>query len=494
MRRIFICLNAIILLVFSSCTDLSEINENPNNVAQTHPQLLFTELSHKAFSVEGKGIMYAAKMIVQTDGENSGQYYNWQRGSFSDYSRLRDVAKMIEESQRTDNQAYLAIAKFFKAFYFYKLTLTFGDIPYSDVIKVESEEVYTPEYNSQKDVSLGISYELEQANILLESTDEVMTGDIIYDGQPLAWRKLINSFRLRVLMTLSKKVSDPDFNVASTFASIVNNQPIIASNAESGALTFIDQEGSQYTEFNDSSYGSGLYMDGTFIDKLQEHQDPRLFIFCGRTRNALEAGLDKDDFNAYNGGNPLAPYAEINDQAAAGEISKPNLRYSTDPTTEAHNLLSYSEVEFLLAEAIVRGWISGDAQAHYESGVRASFDFYYTYAKDGLNQYVESSDADTYLSGTLVNFSNASSVEQQIEMIITQKYFTSFLQSGSRMYFEHLRTGYPEFAHKQDATPPTRWMYPQSEYLRNQANVAEAIENQFGAGNDGIRQTPWWLQ
>lgn len=61
------------------------------------------------------------------------------------------------------------------------------------------------------------------------------------------------------------------------------------------------------------------------------------------------------------------------------------------------------------------------------------------------------------------------------------------------MYFEYLRTGYPEFAHKQDATPPTRWMYPQSEYWRNQANVAEAIESQFGTGNDGIRQIPWRL-
>lgn len=126
--------------------------------------------------------------------------------------------------------------------------------------------------------------------------------------------------------------------------------------------------------------------------------------------------------------------------------------------------------------------------------MRASFEFYNTKAKNGLNQYVESSDADTYLSGTLVNFSNASSVERQIEMIITQKYFTSFLQSGSRMYFEHLRTGYPELAHQQGVTPHTRWMYPQSEYWRNQANVAEAIESQFGTGNDGIRQIPWRLQ
>ena len=72
---------------------------------------------------------------------------------------------------------------------------------------------------------------------------------------------------------------------------------------------------------------------------------------------------------------PIAPYAEVNLKAAAGDVSKVNLRYSTDPTAEPHNLLSYAEVEFILAEASVRGWISSDAETHYENGIRASFEF-----------------------------------------------------------------------------------------------------------------------
>jgi len=494
MNRIFVCFSVLFTMFLTGCSDLSEINENPNNVIEAHPQLLFTELSHRAFAVEGREIMFAARMFVLTEGEHQGQYYSWQRGGFGDYNRLRDVFKMMEAAERMESDAYLGVAKFFKAYYFYRLTLTFGDIPYTEALLAETEEVYTPAYDSQKTVFMGILQELEEANGLLAGTDKLLAGDIIYGGDPLAWRKLVNSFRLRVLMTLSNKVSDSDLDVASTFASIVDGQPIITSNAESGALTFIDQDGSQYTEFNNASYGSGMYMDGTFIQKMQDHGDPRLFLFCGRTRNAKESGLAKDDFDAYKGGDPLAPYAEVNDQAAAGDASKAHVRYSTEPTTEPHNLLGYHEVEFLLAEATVRGWIGGNAQAHYENGVRASFDFYNAHASSGLEVYVEPADADAYLAGTLVDFANATSDQERIERIITQKYFTSFLQSGSRMYFDHLRTGYPEFAHTADATPPTRWMYPQSEYLRNEAHVAVAISSQFGAGNDGIRQIPWWLQ
>ncbi|UNY99791.1 SusD/RagB family nutrient-binding outer membrane lipoprotein [Zhouia spongiae] len=475
------------------CSDLSDINENPNNVSATHPQLLLTEAAYRAFQVEGTGPMYASRMLVQTDGENNYQYYNWNQGSFDDYNRLRDITKMMEEANRIESNTYKALAKFLRSYYFFNLTLTFGDVPYSDALKGESEQVYTPVYDTQKDVFTGILKELEEANNLLRDNNEIIAGDIIYHGDPAKWRKLINVFRLKVLLTLSGKVSDTELNVSNTFASIFNNQPRIESNDDNGQLVFIDQDGSRYTEFNSSSYGSGMYMDSTFVKSLQDRKDPRLFIFCTTTKNAKEAGLGEDDFNAYEGGNPLAPYAEVNDKAARGDVSKVNLRYSTDPTTEPHNILSYSETEFILAEAALRGWIASDAKMHYENGVKASFEFYNDYAK-GYASYVDSQSAENYLSEPLVSFDNATTYEDQLALIITQKYLTSFLQSGWRAYFDQLRTGYPEFIYNNGSTPPTRWIYPQSEYIQNTENVSEAITRQFGGGNDKIRETPWWLQ
>lgn len=480
----------ILVVAFSSCEDL-DINDNPNNVSETHPDLLLTNIITTAFQVEGRGGMYASRMIVQTDGENTSQFYKWDRASFDDYNNLRQVTKMMEEAERISDDSYLGIGYFFRAYYFYNLALTFGDVPYAEALKGETENVYQPSYSTQEDVFVGVLSELEQANSLLDGTN-IITGDPVFNGDVSKWKKLVNSFRLKVLLTLSKKEGSSSVAIKSQFASIYNSESIIEASEESARLEFVDVVDSRYTEFNSSSYGSGLYMASTFVDMLKEREDARLFAIAGQTKNAKEAGLAINDFSSYAGGNPVIPYNDVNLLAAAGEVSKVNDRYTADPTAEAHNLLSYSEVQFILAEAAVKGWISANAQTFYENGIKANFKFYNTYAK-GYETYYTETEATSYISGASVNFENATTDAEKINLIITQKYLTSFLQGGWRMYFDHLRTGYPVFP-LGVGTAPTRWIYPLDEYNNNSVNVTEAISRQFGGSNDGIRELTWWLK
>ncbi len=482
-----------IFLSLTSCYNLDEINENPNNVSNTHPQLLLTNIEAEAFQVSGTSALYASRILVESSGENNSQYYRWDRASFSGYNILGELTKMIEEAERVEAPEYVAIGKFFRAYYFYDLAMVFGDVPYAEALKGESENLFTPVYDTQKNIFEGILLELSEANYILKTNTNIVEGDIIFKGNILRWRKLINSYRLKILISLSKKEGDESLNIKSEFASIVANEPIITSNEDNAQLVFLDAEGSRYSEFNSSGYGSGMYMAQTFVELLKEREDPRLFIFCSQTKSAKESGKTIDDFDAYAGADALKPYGEINDLAAEGKLSKVNLRYSTDPTTEPHNILGFWEIEFILAEAAVRGWITEDAKIHYENGIRSSFSFYHNYAK-GLEEYVNAGVATTYLSGTMVDFDNAVSKKDKLEFIITQKYFTSFLQTGWRMYFDYLRTGVPNLPYESSATPPTRWMYPNSEYTDNTDNVSQAVQKQFGAGNDNIRELTWWLK
>src|SRR5690606_594165 len=132
-----------------------------------------------------------------------------------------------------------------------KLTLTFGDVPYSQSLQGETQETYTPPvYDTQKDVFKGILAELKEANDLLASENTIIAGDIIHKGDVTKWRKTINAFRLKVLMMLSKKEGDADLNIKSAFAEIVNNQPLFQSMSDDAQLVFLDQEGNRYPEFN----------------------------------------------------------------------------------------------------------------------------------------------------------------------------------------------------------------------------------------------------
>lgn len=486
------------IAVFSglaSCKKLEEINVDPNRVTETHPQLQLTQIEWDAFRYGNEtGPLYAEKKLVQTDGESAGQYYKWDRSDFSPYSEMRDVTKMMEEATRINSNAYLALGKFFRAFYFLNLTLTFGDVPYSQALQGESQETYTPPvYDKQKDVFKGILAELKEANDLLANENSIIAGDIIYKGDVTKWRKAINAFRLKVLMLLSKKEADADLNIKSTFAQIVTNEPLFESNSDDAQLVFLDQEGNRYPEFNSSSYGSGMYMDSTFIRRLQDREDPRLFIYCTQTKNAEDNGLAIDDFSAYEGGDPAAPYSEVNTKAANGKTSKVNNRYHKDPTTEPMVVIGFSEQQLIIAEGIVRGWVAGDAAEYYNDGVKGSFKFYQTYAK-GLGQYVSESIATAYLAKPINNLATAATNEEKIEKIIMQRYLRAFLQSPWGPFFDHLRTGYPSFRRPAGVNIPFRWIYPQAEYNTNADNVAAAIQSQFGEGNDKISSQPWWVQ
>lgn len=496
MKKILYSLIAGILLI-SSCKDQDILNIDPNKPTQTHPQLLLTKVEWNTFrAYSGTSPLYATRMLVQTDGESEGQYFKWGRGDFAAYSALRDVTKMIEEANRINDNSYIALAKFFRAYYFYNLTLTFGDIPYTQALKGEDPSGYVPPvYDNQKTVFQGILKELDEANTILKGTNAPIAGDIIYKGDAAKWRRLVNSFRLKVLMTLSKKESESDLKVKETFAQIVQTEPILGNTEAEGdgQLVFLDQEGNRYPEFNSSGFGSGMFMASTFIEHLQNRKDPRLFIYCTQTKIGKEAGKPIDDFSSYEGGDPAAPYAETSIKAAAGKVSKVNDRFPSNPVNEPLVLMGYSEQEFIIAEGIVRGWISGDANQHYKNGVKASFKFYQTYLKD-YQAYLTEEKANEYLALPINNFALSTTTAQKMEQIITQKYLRTFFQSGWSAFYDNLRTGYPEFRRPAGVTIPYRWIYPQSEYNNNRENVSKAIEAQFGAGNDKINQQVWWVK
>jgi hypothetical protein len=165
-----------------------------------------------------------------------------------------------------------------------------------------------------------------------------------------------------------------------------------------------------------------------------------------------------------------------------GKGSPVDPRYHSEPIGEPVIAVGFPELMFNLAEAAARGWIDADAAEFYRSGIRASMEFY----------GVASSRINEYLQHDKVAFNESKAVE----MIVTQKYLSSFFNTGWEPFYNQRRTGFPEFVvgpgTQNNGQIPKRWMYPQSELDYNQSNVAEAINRQFG-GNDNVNQVMWLL-
>lgn len=489
----YIVAGAALAFTCNSCIDLEEMNIDPNNPTTTDPALLLTGLSFTTFEESSASVCHATKMLILTSGESTYQVYKWTRGSFDYYNNLRNVAKMKEEAAKGDQSAYEALALFFEAHYYYMLTMQFGDVPCSEAMQAETNGLYQPKYDSQETVLATVLAKLEEANTLLTDNNSIISGDIIYSGDLMKWRRLVNAYRLRVLMSLSNKQTVGSLDVKSTFARISQNEPLMTSDADNGQLVFLDQQDDRYPYFNDSDFGSGRYMDSTYVATLATRKDPRLFAFCTQTPAAEKAGLAIDDFSSYDGGDPAIAYSLVNDKVTLGGCSKPATRYYQHATNEPMILLGYTEQQLILAEAVVRGWITSDDRALYESAVKASFRFYEKYAPT-VAGYLDEEAATAYLQGEKVVYSPSLTKDQKIERIILQKYIPTFLQGSMWMpYYDQLRTGYPEYRRAAGVNLPYRWMYPQNEYNNNAANVEAALQSQFG-GNDRTSDKPWWIK
>ena len=214
---------------------------------------------------------------------------------------------------------------------------------------------------------------------------------------------------------------------------------------------------------------------------MKNTNDPRLRIYA-----KLEASGDN---------NPAHQQGLAND---AKEFPGGDKKLFSDPNTstvlrlDAPTLImSYAEVEFLLAEAAVKGWnVSGTAQQHYEDGVKG--------AMQGLTIFgdkvpaVTTAEYDAYIAA--YPFKATGTEAQKIEQIITQKWIV-LLFNGFEAFSEWRRTGYPVLVPVNDPLGdtngiiPRRLIYDQTELITNGANYKEAIQRQ---GLDLMTTRIWW--
>jgi len=118
---------------------------------------------------------------------------------------------MENEALHSGNTAvnpFEAMGRFIRAYYYYNMTSMMGDIPQGTDLQAFDNP--TPAYTPQKQVFKYILNTLDTANTdlttLIAAKDKSLstTQDIYFGGDLTKWQKLVNSFKLRVLISLSR--------------------------------------------------------------------------------------------------------------------------------------------------------------------------------------------------------------------------------------------------------------------------------------------------
>ncbi len=500
----FLILGFSALLTGISCTDnFEDINTNPNAPDRIEdPSLLLAEII-KDLANENWNNSFDRGAII------SDQISNFFVSSFADFTRaevgrfgwdfyetLKDIDFMIATAEEQGQQNYVGIGLVLRAWMFQNITDNFGPIPYSEAGRAR-EDINFPKYDSQEAVYAGILGELETANSLLGSTTEAVQADILYAGDVQNWRKFANGLRLRMLLRQSDR-KDP----STEMQKIVGNPtayPLFTSHLDQAALQYLEETPNEHPAYtgNVSDFSSSsstrlaLNMEGI----LKSMDDPRIAAFALPTSATIDTPTPEyfgvpngiSDLSGFNGG--------PGNQSLMGLLFAPR-QYDTElvsPNAAQSVFMPYSEVQFILAEAREKGYITtGNAATYYLNGIRDQFEYYASRIPDnfGVPSAAQMIPDPSYYSQDAVAY--AGTQEEKLNKIYTQKWLSLFLV-GFEAWSEWRRVGVPSITAGDDSIGfvPVRYVYPADEQTVNSDNYQEAV-NMLGGEGDVISTRVWW--
>jgi Formylmethanofuran dehydrogenase subunit B len=363
------------------------------------------------------------------------------------------VPKDVPDAAVQKNQ--IAIIDMLQVYGYSILVNTFGNVPYSQALDYNN---LFPKYDDAKTIYVDLLKRLD-ADINAINTSSLAfsaTADLLYGGNVSNWKKFGNSLKMKLGIILSD--SDPAL-AKSTVESA--NAGSFTSNSDNAIFNYYttSPNTNPVWEYIVPSGRGDFVASTTILGIMQPTNDPRIPLYFTTDKNGNFSGGVPGDQNVY------------------ADLSHPgNVLMAPD----FHNdLLDYSEIEFIRAEAIERGLnIPGTAEQHYNNAITASILYW------GGTQ----AQAGAYLAQPSVAYSTAPGNYKQ--KIGTQKWLALF-NRGFDAWTEIRRLDYPVLPIPVNAQSgfPVRFTYPISEQNINTSSYNQASS---AIGGDLVTTKLFW--
>lgn len=390
--------------------ELEEINIDKKNPSEVPGEPLFTNGARDMFdlllgtNVNSNVFRLYSQYWAQTTYPDESQYNQvtrnipdnmWRtlyRNTLKDITGAREIISLQETvtpSEEAIKNNKLAVITIVETFAYATLVDIFGNVPFTDALDVSNP---SPSYD---DAATIYSTIMGNLNTAISAIDQAEVGfanqDPIYDGDMAMWFKMANSLKLRMAMRLA----DVNAATAQTMAEQAAAN-VISANSENFSIAYTNSSPNTHPLWVDlvQSGRNDFVPSNVLVDVMNGVNDPRRPVYFTLFEGAYSGGI-------YGSANAASGFSQIGDF-----FKEPDL---------AGTLLSYSEVEFLLAEAAARGYsVGGTVESHYEAGIKASMDEF----------GVATVDADAYLLEADVAYATAAGDWKQ--KIGTQKWLAMY--------------------------------------------------------------------
>ncbi len=536
-------------LAFSSCSDsyMEDLNTDPSKVSDIDPnaQLTTAQLQtygdlgmveiyrnyHYAFNQQLMGCWNTTNYGGRHTVDNNEMCRIWT--SFYPNAIKNLVDGIYKSTDAADKANINAALRIYRVYIMSIITDVYGDAPCSEAGLGFIDEKYNPRYDKQEDIYSWFFTELKDAASALNPAGDRITGDVVYSGDVAKWKKFANSLRLRFAMRISgvapekarTEFEDALASDGGVFTSAADDALVkyMSIAFSFGSDSYTDYRGNALSKllFGNDPANNPSYLCSTFFNQLYNSGDPRTFLYARFYYDGLMSATSPDNridltdeilskgvtINSREpGAYSWEPWPASYDSDVMKEIAltNPSVATTLDRETEpklANNflksdnpgvLMTYAEVNFLLAEAAVNGWnVAGSVDDYYKVGVRASMNFL---ADNYGCDKISNDDFEAFIANNGTGYTN----EQRKQAINTQAWILHF-NNPAECWSNLRRSGFPrlkspaEYGFGQFLTGgqeiPVRLCYPVLESSYNKESYNEALDRM---GGQNSWYTPMW--
>lgn len=455
-----IILIALLIGITFSCEDFEGWNVDGKNPSSVQPSFLFTRAEQqlffymtstsvndnifKLFAQYWNETTYTDETNYDIRGRDIGGF--WVRNLYRDVlidlaeaQKIIDADEFLEESLRSTQTGVIEML----SIYAWTVAVdTYGNVPYSQAL--QGAENLIPVYDDDEAIYADLFARLDAALVSLNAgSDSFGASDLVYGGSTEKWKLFGNSLKLKMAV----RTSDFDAGRSATKASEAVAAGVFTSAADNAAFPFETAPPNTNALWEDlvQSGRSDFSLCATFVDFIVPLNDPRTPVF-------MQDNLAPDPYKGgvYGTGNTFTSVTHI-----GTAFYEPDLEGL---------ILSFDEVQFLLAEAVERNLITGDAEMYYNAGVSASIVYW------GGSQ----ADADTYLAQPAVAYGTAAPTWK--EVIGNQKYIALYGR-GFEGWSSWRLLDYPNIMVRPPISGeavPRRYLYGNNDVTLNEANYEAA--------------------
>ena len=445
-------------LLASGCDSYLDINEDPNDPTDVPASALLASTTFltgsNVFTMGGITTNYVQHLASPNQASASDIY---ERISFDGtwrniYDVMADLRAIQAKGAETGATDYVGIAQILEAYHLASLVDLWGDVPYSEAF--DPDQTLTPAYDDGQQL-YGVALALlDEGVAALQAGGSTITpggDDFIHGGDTAAWVRTGYALRARLLNHYSET---PEYDPAAVLAAVDRAYRSPGDNAT--VRYFVEQINPWADVAIDNA---NLFLGGWLSEQIVQALDgTQTGVVDPRIESYTDALADGSYLGTVNGAGRGAA-----SESGSRSVLTTDTYYAR--TTAPLEIITYSELKLIEAEAALRAGQPGRAYAAYVEAIRSHM----------ATLGVASAAAEAYIAAPQVGVGAGA---LGLADIFREKYKVLFLNPEAWVDARRFDYAYEGFDLPVNSELPTfirRIDYPDSERTRNRANVPAAV-------------------